>query len=131
MRITLTALLLLASATASAEWTRIADHGGTAYHVDAALIVREGDILRVDVLQDHATPEARGVRSRRVSYEVDCAGQRLRSVAGTEFAQPMAAGTPVGTWTNVSEWLTVAPRTGSHVAPRGPYRPIVTFACSR
>jgi hypothetical protein len=131
MRITLIALLLLASATAGAEWTRVAEQGGTAYHMDAASIVREGDLLRVDVLQDHATPEARGVRSRRVSYEVDCTGQRLRSVAGTEFAEPMAAGPPVHTWTNVSEWLLVAPRTGSHVQPRGPFRPIVTFACSR
>ena len=50
------------------------------------------------------------MRSRRVSYEIDCTAERLRSLSVTEHSEPMAGGTSVNSWARESDWLYVAPR---------------------
>lgn len=124
-------VFLLVAVSARAEPVKVAEGVDTAYYVDAAAIVRDGDLRRVTVVQDRATQEPDGVRSRRVSYEIDCAAERLRSLAGTEYSEPMAQGRVVKSWESESEWLYVAPRTGTNIPPRTPYLPILRFVCSR
>ena len=92
MRATLTTLLLLAATSASADSVKVTEAGDTAYYVDRASITSKGDIHRVPVVHDYAKPEPGGVRSRRVIYDVDCGRERLRSLSGTEYAEPMAQG---------------------------------------
>ena len=131
MRTILFGVLMLGAASASADWVKVTESGDTAYYVDDASISGHEGLRRVSVVQDYATPEPGGTRSRRVSYEVDCAGERLRSVAATEYTEPMARGKSANSWERQSEWLYVAPRTGSNIVSRTPYRAILGFVCSR
>ena len=131
MRTILFVALLLGAAPAWADWLKVAETADTVYYVDPASIGDKGDWRRVSVLQDFAKQEPGGTRSRRVSYEIDCAGRRIRSLAGTDYSEPMAQGTTVTAWERESEWLYVAPKTGSNMPPRTPYRQILAFACSR
>jgi len=131
MRTVLFAALLLAAAPAWADWVKITATADTVYHLDPASISDTGEFRRVSVIQDYATQEPDGTRSRRVSYEIDCVRERLRSVAATGHSEPMAQGESLGAWERESEWLYVAPKTGSSIPPRTPYRPILRFVCSR
>lgn len=131
MRAPLLALLLLAATSAWAGWEKVAEDGDTAYYVDPATISARDGFRKVSVVQDYAKPEAGGVRSRRVLYEIDCPGERLRSLAVAEHTEPMAQGRSENARERESEWLYVAPRTGSSLPSRTPYRPIVRFVCSR
>ena len=96
-----------------------------------ATVTAGGYVRRAPVVQDYAQPESGGVRSRQVLYEVDCAAERLRSVAVSEHDEPMAQGTRLGSVERTSDWIYVASRTGSSLPPRTPYRPIVRFVCAR
>ena len=132
MRAIMSGVLVLATASAWADWVKVTETTDTAYYVDPASISDKGDFRQVLVVQDYAKQAPPGgVRSRRLSYDIDCAGERLRSVAGTEYAQPMAQGPTVNSWQSESEWLYVATRTGSNIPSRTPYRPILRFVCSR
>jgi len=131
MRAILCAILLLAAASAWADWVKLTETTDTVYYLDPALISDNGEFRRVVVLQSYATQEPAGTRSRRVSYEIDCGGERLRSVAVTEYSEPMAQGKSVNSWERQSEWLYVAPITGSNIPRRTPYRPILRFVCSK
>jgi hypothetical protein len=131
MRAVLSTLLLLAATSAWAGWVKVTEVSDTVYYVDPELVSNKGSVRRVSVIHDYAKPEPGGVRSRRVLYEIDCAGERLRSLSATEHSEPMAQGKSVYSWERESEWLYVAPTTGSNIASRTPYRPIVKFVCSR
>jgi hypothetical protein len=131
MRTILFGVLMLAAVCVWADWVKVTETGDTAYYVDPASISEQGDFRRVSVLQNHAIQEPGGMRSRRVSYEIDCAGARLRSVAATEYTEPMAQGKSANSWESESAWLYVAPRTGSNISSRTPYRAILGFVCSR
>jgi hypothetical protein len=131
MRTILFGVLMLGAASVWADWVKVTETGDTAYYVDPASISDKGAFRRVSVIQDYAMQESGGVRSRRVSYDIDCAGGRLRSVAATEYTEPMAQGKSATSWERESAWLYVAPRTGSNVPSRTPYRAILGFVCSR
>lgn len=131
MRAVLSALLLLTAASAWAGWVKVAEAGDTAYYVDPESVSDQGNVRRVAVIHDYATEEPGGVRSRRVVYEIECAGERLRSLSATEHSEPMAQGKTLHSWERESDWLYVAPTTGSNLPPRTPLRPIVRFVCSR
>ena len=131
MRTILFGVLLIAASPAWADWVKVAATGDTTFYVDPASISVTGSFRQVAVLQDYAAQESDGIRSRRVSYEIDCAGERLRSVAAVEYTEPMAQGTSANSWQRASEWLYVAPRTGSNIASRAQYRAIHRFVCNR
>jgi hypothetical protein len=130
MRVVRTAVMLFAATSAWAEWAKVTETGDTVFYVDRASIDPKGDLRRVAVIQDYAKQEPGGVRSRRVSYEIDCAAERLRSLSVTEHSEPMAGGKSVNSWERESEWLYVAPRTGSNISSRTAYRTILRFVCS-
>src|SRR5687768_2926150 len=122
-------LLLSAANSAWAEWVKITETTDTAFYADRASLGDKGNVRRVAVLQDYAKQEPGGVRSRRVSYEIDCTAERLRSLSVTEHSESMAGGTSVNSWARESEWMYVAPRTGSNIS-RSTYRTILRFVCT-
>jgi hypothetical protein len=124
-------LLLLASASAWAGWVKVVELSDTVYYVDPETVSSQGNVRRVSVIHDYSQPEPGGVRSRRVSYEIDCANGRLRSLAATEHSERMAQGKSLSSWERESDWLYVTPMTGTNLPSRTPYRPIVKFVCSR
>jgi hypothetical protein len=125
------ALLILAAASAWAEWAKVSEAGDTVFYVDPASIVDQGGFRRVSVTEDFASRDPGVARSRRVLYEIDCALERLRSLSITEYSDPMGQGNDMGSWEGESGWLPVAALTGSNLPPRTPYRQIVRFVCSR
>jgi hypothetical protein len=122
--------LLLAATPAWAGLVKVTESGDTAYYVDRDAVGSKDGLRRVSVVHDYAKPEPGGVRSRRVTYEVDCSGEKLRSLSATEHAEPMAQGKILNAWERESDWLYVAPTTGSSLPSRTPYRPIVRYVCS-
>ena len=126
-----TLLILLAATSASANVVKVTEVGGTTYYVDSASVSGKNNIRRVPVIHDYATPEGDGVRSRRVVYEIECAGERLRSVSINEYSTSMAQGTSMRSAERESDWLYVTPVTGSSLPPRTPLKSIVKFVCSR
>ena len=123
-------MLLLVATSVWANSVKVTETAGTAYYVDPASVSGKGNIRRVSVIHDYAQPESGGVRSRRVSYEIDCNAERLRSVSATQHSEPMTQGNVVNSWERQSDWLYVTPITGSSLRSRTPYRPIVKFVCS-
>ena len=130
MRTVVAALTLLAATSAFAEWVKVADIADTAYYVDSASRSDKANPRRIAVVQDYAKQTPGGVRSRRVVYDVDCANERIRSLSATEYSEPMASARSVSSWERESDWLYVAPTTGTNIASRTPYRAIVRFVCS-
>ena len=138
MRTLISALLLFAAAPACADWVKVVEAADSSYYVDptsasyrpAASMSYGLNIGRVYVMQEYAKPDASGVRSRVVLYEIDCNGNGLRSLSETNYSEPMAQGKPVDSWESTSPWLYLTPITGSNIPPRTPYRPIVKFVCS-
>ena len=131
MRAILTAVMLFAATSAWAEWAKVTEIADTVFYVDPASIGDQGKFRRVAVIRDYAKQEPGGVRSRRVLYEIDCTAERLRSLSATEYSEPMAGGKSVNSWERESDWLYVAPRTGSNIPSRTAYTPILRFVCSR
>lgn len=123
--------LFLAAPGTCAEGVKVAELAGTAYLVEPASIGEKGGVRTAAVIHDYAQPEPGNVRSRRVTYEIDCARERLRSVSGSEYPVPMAQGTPINAWQRESDWLYVVAPTGSNIAPRSPYRAVVRLVCSK
>jgi len=129
MRAVAFALLTLVAVSARAEPAKVADTGDAAYYVDPKSVAADGDIRRAPVIVNYAKVEPDGVRSRKMAVEVDCGSQRLRSVASAVYAEPMAAGKPLDSQEVDSDWLYVAPKTGSNIPPRTPYRFVWEFVC--
>jgi len=131
MRPILSAVFLLVATSTWADLVKVSDATDTVYYLDPASISDKGKYRRVSVIQDYAKQEPKGARYRRVLYEIDCTEERLRSIAGMEHSDSMAQGNSFNSWERESEWLYVAARTGSSIASRTPYRPILKFVCSR
>jgi hypothetical protein len=131
MRAVLSTLLLLAATSVWAGPVKVTEVSDTAYYIDPESASNKDNVHRVSVIHDYAKPESGGVRSRRVLYEIDCTGERLRSLSATEHSEPMAQGKSVNSWERESEWLYIAPQTGTNIPPRTPYRSIVKSVCSR
>jgi hypothetical protein len=122
-------LVLLPAGLASAAPVKVDETPGITWYVETASIVTQGNVRRVSVVQDYASPDPRGVRSRLVTYEVHCLAERLRSVSVSEHAEPMAQGSPVATSATEWEWRYLAPQTGTNIARRSPYRSIARLVC--
>lgn len=131
MRAILAALLWLAATAAWAEWAKVTETTDTVYYVDPASISDRGNLRRVSVLQDYTKQELNGTRSRRLLLEIDCTGERLRRLAATDHSEPMAGGKILNSWDGESDWIYLAPRTGSNIPPRTPYRFVLRFVCYR
>jgi hypothetical protein len=131
MRAILAAVLMLAATSASAEWVKVAETAGVAYYVDPMTITKDGAARKVSALQDYAKAQAGGARSRQLSLEIDCAGERLRGLTSADHAEPMSGGAVLGTADQPSEWIQVEAATGSNIPRRTPNLSIIRFVCSR
>jgi len=129
MRAFALALLALVAVSARAELTKVVDTGDVAYYVDPKTVTVDGDFRRAPLIQNFAKAGADGVRSQKLALEVDCSTTRLRSVASSWYSEPMAAGKPIESKEVDSDWLYVAPKTGSNIPPGTPYRYVWEFVC--
>ena len=101
MRIVLIFLLLVAAASARAEWLEVGKSSKAAYlilsrntvfYIDPSSITREGNIRRVWEIHDLDDKGSQGERSVLASVEYDCAQKRMRTLKATGRSQRMASG---------------------------------------
>ena len=108
-------ILLIASADAVAEWTRIGGANGVAVTTYIAMdsIRANGDLVKMWNLYDFSSPQ-RGPNSKsylsiRLQSEYSCKGARSRVVSTTFHAGNMASGLVVHASDELGEWSPVAP----------------------
>lgn len=114
----LTALLFLRNAPAHAEWVAVEEDyllpGLQTLYVDPNAILREGNLVTMRQLIDFKWMQgsARGPTrflSTETHKQFDCAGNRLRLLAFTEFSHGMGTGVPTAGYVDKGNWLSVAP----------------------
>lgn len=114
-RLFLIGLLVLSGGPAYAGWIELAhsDDGMTAYY-DPDTIREMGNLRKMWLLYDHATPQARmgfSYLSLIEQAEFDCSEERVRRLAQTAYAGKMRNGKTVYSDSEEGEWRPVAPGT--------------------
>ena len=128
-RILIPVLFALAVPAAHAQMTKVADTGDRSFYLDTKTKPNTGNVRRVPIVEDYATAQANGMRSRKMDLEVDCGGLQVRGLSDTAYAEPMAAGATVGSSNTPSEWVYVGTPTGQLIPPPSPYRTIWQTVC--
>jgi surface-adhesin protein E len=113
-RFVLITLLLLSSGPAYAEWVKVgeADDGMTVYY-DPATIRRNRNLVTMWQFYDYKTVQTVagiGFLTVKEQWEFDCAEERSRVLALTEFSGNMGSGTVVYSNSEVGKWQPVATR---------------------
>jgi hypothetical protein len=115
-------LLLMSPVSASAEWMAVErdylSPGRQTVYVDSDTIRREGSLVTVSQLIDFKWMQGnQGLGplgfgphryfSTQTLKQFDCATQRVRLLAFTEFSEHMGAGTPARGYVDSENWLSV------------------------
>jgi hypothetical protein len=120
----LISLLLMSPVPTSAEWVAVErdylSPGRQTVYVDSDSIRREGSLVTVSQLIDFKGMQGnQGLGllgfgphrylSTKTHKQFDCATQRVRLLAFTEFSHPMGTGTPARGYVDSENWLSVEP----------------------
>jgi surface-adhesin protein E len=113
-RFVLITLLLLSSGPVYAEWVKVGetDDGMTVYY-DPATIRRNRNLVTMWQFYDYKTVQTVagiGFLTVKEQWEFDCAEERSRVLALTEFSGNMGSGTVVYSNSEVGKWQPVATR---------------------
>jgi hypothetical protein len=113
-RLLLITLLLLSSGPAYAEWVKVSDsdEAGMTVYVDPATIRRNRNLVKMWQFYDYKTVQTVagiGFLTAKEQWEFDCAEERSRVLALTEFSGNLGSGTVVYTNSQVGKWQPVAP----------------------
>lgn len=110
----ITLLVLLNSGPASAEWVELFrnDDTGETIYVDKDTIRHEGDVVKWWELEDFKTVQTVGgimFLSAKLQWEFECAEERMRILALTEFSGNMGKGDVVLSESPEQKWRPVEP----------------------
>jgi len=113
-RLIVMTLLVLSSSPAYAEWIKVSDsdEAGMTVYVDPATIRRTRNLVKMWQFYDYKTVQTVagiGFLTVKEQWEFDCAEERRRVLALTEFSGNMGSGTVVYTNSEVGKWQPVAP----------------------
>ena len=116
-RLLLITLLLLSSEQVCAEWVAVEktyqSPGLQTVYVDLDTIRRDGNLVTMVTLIDWKWRQGNRSPSRFYSTkskkQYDCAENRLRLLAFTEFSRPMGTGIPADGYVDKDNWLPVEP----------------------
>jgi len=114
-RLLLVTLLVLGSGPAYAEWVLLGpseSKGGYSVYVDPDTIRRKSEMVKMWYLADFETPQAvRGVSylSQKAQGQFDCAEERWRQLAFTNFSGHMGRGDAVFSNIDEDNWAPVQP----------------------
>lgn len=106
----ITLLQLWAVAPLRAEWVLVDRNDKAKVYIDSETISRNGDVVRVWVLDDLKTAYTRGFSSflsTRAQEEHDCGKRRFRLVAIERFAGNMGTGNSIYKKTGESAWAPI------------------------
>ena len=117
---------LLSSAHVSAEWLLVDGNDKAKVYLDSETISRDGDWVRVWVLDDLKAAQSRGLRkyrSSRAQEEHDCTRERFRLLELEYFSGNMGSGEALYKTSGESDWAPI---------PRGTLAQSVwNFVCRR
>jgi hypothetical protein len=111
----ITFLILLCSGPACAEWMRLTsseDTGDTTLYGDPETNRRKGDLVKAWFLIDEKTKRTVAGQSHLSSkhlYEFDCAEERMRLLAVSNFSDNMGRGKVVFSNSDEQKWEPVQP----------------------
>jgi hypothetical protein len=113
-RLLLIILLFLSSSPVYAEWLKVgdSDEAGKTVYVDPATIRRNRNLVTMWQFYDYKTVQTVagiGFLTVKEQWEFDCAEERSRVLALTEFSGNMGSGTVVYSNSEVGKWQPVAP----------------------
>ncbi len=110
--------LLLSSGPAYAEWMSLGESdAGTTVYADSATMRREGDLVKMSVLFDFKTIQAKAdvsYLSAKAQMEYDCAGQRFEGLTVLYFSDNMGNGTLLDRSSGKNKWLRISPGSLDH-----------------
>lgn len=111
-------LLVLSHGPAHAEWMSFgASDGGTTVYADPATIYREGDRVKMLVMFDFKTVQAKAkisYLSAKAQMEYDCTKSRFEGLAVTYFSGNMGNGQLLDRSTGKDTWLRISPGSLDH-----------------
>lgn len=122
-RLLLMTLLCLSYVQAYAEWVIVEKDylspGRQTVYVDLDTIHREGDLVTLWQLVDFTWMQGnpRGASrflSTKTRKQFDCAGNRLRLLAFTEFSRPMGIGIQTDGYVDTAIWIPIEPESINH-----------------
>jgi hypothetical protein len=121
-------LLVLNSDPVYAEWVAVGsnDEPGMTVYLDPDTIRREGDLVTVWELLDYKTAQTQKGLSHlsiKVQFKYDCANERHRLLAFSQYAGNMGRGKVMLSNSDEVKWAPVAPDTLNHS--------LWTVACSK
>ena len=127
-RLLLSTLLVLSNGPAYAEWVAIGgnDQIGMTTYVDPTTIRRNGNLVKIWQLNDFKTAqivEDRSFLSTKKQREFNCAEERTRILAATQFSGNMGNSKVVWVNSNEQKWEPVVPGSISQT--------LLEFACGK
>src|SRR5215472_14683488 len=90
--VVLSILLLLVAESARAEWIKVGEDDGSVVYVDAATLVKSGDVRRAWTLSDLKLARGDNVASFRTLDDFNCKEGRRRTIFRVTYSGPMATG---------------------------------------
>ena len=130
MRLTrLLLIALLSRDPANAEWVTVEKTNDVAgrmtVYVDLGSMHREGNLVTILQLLDYKTMQGgrspSRYSSRMIQTQFDCANERLRLLAVTDYWGKMGTGDPTGVAIGGGNWVPVLPESADHA--------VLEFAC--
>ena len=91
-RSVLSILLLVVATSVRADWVKVGEDDGSVVYVDAATLVKSGDVRRAWTLSDVKLARADNVASFRTLDDFNCKEGRRRTIFRVTYSGPMATG---------------------------------------
>ncbi len=113
-RLVVATCLVLSSGPAYGEWLLVVsnDTEGVTVYADPNTVRRKGDLVKMWTLFDFKTTQSVGdisCLSSKGQDEYDCAEERIRQLALTNFSSHMGQGKVVHSDADAEEWAPVSP----------------------
>ena len=110
--------LLVSSGPAYAEWMSLGESdAGTTVYANSATMRREGELVKMSVLFDFKTIQAKAdvsYLSAKAQMEYDCAEQRFEGLTVLYFSDNMGNGKLLDRSSGKNKWLRISPGSLDH-----------------
>ena len=103
--------LLLVTSSAWAEWLKFSETGANTFYINPDTIRMNGNLIKVWLISDYKKRSETGGLSNRIRFEIDCSGERIRTLALSEHPEHMAGGELIFTGKEENDWRDIAPDT--------------------
>ena len=104
MRTVISLLLLLAAGPACAEWAKLSENDSSVTYIDRSTLHVQGDIRRIEILNDLKWSRGNNVNSVMILMDYDCKYARRRPFSQTSYAGQMGTGKVMDSGLTRAEW---------------------------